>query len=156
MIRAGDSVKRIPKRPPAVAVMGKVPSAAPVKTRLHGVLGAETATDLYRAFLLDRLEAVAARPGVTPFFLFTPPEAAATAASLAPPGVHLLPQRGADLSARLISVFTTLLGEGRSAVIATDTDSPTLPMARLSEAAAALAAPQADVVSAPRAGGWHS
>ena len=140
---------------PAVAVMGKVPGAAPVKTRLHGVLGPEVATDLYRAFLLDRLDAVAACPGVAPVFAFTPPDAAATAAALAPPGVRLLPQRGADLTARLINVFTTLLGEGRPAVIATDADSPTLPMARVHEAAAALAARESDVVIGPSADGGY-
>jgi hypothetical protein len=44
---------------PAVAVMAKVPGATPVKSRLHPSLTAEQATELYRCFLLDRLDAIA-------------------------------------------------------------------------------------------------
>jgi iron complex transport system ATP-binding protein len=40
--------------------MAKVPGAAAVKSRLHPALTAERATDLYRCFLLDRLDALAA------------------------------------------------------------------------------------------------
>src|SRR5712664_3887852 len=43
---------------PAVAVMAKVPGATAVKSRLHPSLTAEQATELYRCFLLDRLDAV--------------------------------------------------------------------------------------------------
>ena len=61
-------------RPPAGAVMAKVPGVSPVKSRLHAVLTAERATELYRCFLLDRLDAVAGQEGVSPIVAFTPEE----------------------------------------------------------------------------------
>ena len=51
--------------PPAVAVMAKVPGASAVKSRLHSVLTAARATELYRCFLLDRLDALAELDGVS-------------------------------------------------------------------------------------------
>ncbi len=68
---------------PAVAVMARVPGAGPVKSCLHAALGAEGAARLYRCFLLDRLDAVAAVPGIMPVVAFTPAGAAAAMAALA-------------------------------------------------------------------------
>jgi len=58
--------------------MAKVPGAEPVKSRLHPSLTAARATELYRCFLLDRLDAVARLEGITPVVAFTPPHARAT------------------------------------------------------------------------------
>src|SRR3989442_79387 len=52
--------------PVAVAVMAKVPGATPVKSRLHPALTPDRATELYRCFLLDRLDALARLPGIEP------------------------------------------------------------------------------------------
>lgn len=135
--------------PPAVAVMAKVPGVAPVKSRLHRALTAERATDLYRCFLLDRLDALAAVPGIAPVVAFTPVDAGDAIAALAPPGFRCLPQRGADLGERLDAVLTTLIAEGHRGAIAVDSDSPTLPMAYVAEAARVLATAAADVVLGP-------
>ena len=113
---------------PAVAVMAKVPGATPVKSRLHPSLTAEQATELYRCFLLDRLDALAGLAEIAPVVAFTPPSARARMAELAPRGFRLIPQRGADLGARLSNLLTRLLGDGHPGAIAIDSDSPTLPM----------------------------
>jgi glycosyltransferase A (GT-A) superfamily protein (DUF2064 family) len=46
--------------------MTKVPGMTVVKSRLHESLGAERATELYRCFLLDRLDALATLRGAAP------------------------------------------------------------------------------------------
>jgi hypothetical protein len=72
--------------------MAKVPGATPVKSRLHTVLTEPRATELYRCFLLDRLDALAGVPGIVPVVAFTPPEAPARMAALAPPSFRLIAQ----------------------------------------------------------------
>jgi len=139
----------------AVAVMAKVPGAAPVKSRLHAALTEARATELYRCFLLDRLDALVAVPGIAPVVAFTPPEARARMATLAPPGVRLLAQEGDDLTERLTRLFDRLLGEGHPAALAMDSDSPTLPMAYVATAARALADGEAEVVIGPSDDGGY-
>jgi rSAM/selenodomain-associated transferase 1 len=133
--------------------MAKVPGAAPVKSRLHAALTEPRATELYRCFLLDRLDALAAVPGISPVVAFTPPEAAARMRALAPPGFRMIAQDGVDLTERLIRLFDRLL-ETHPAALAMDSDSPTLPMAYVAEAAA-LAAAEADVVVGPSDDGGY-
>ncbi len=142
--------------PPAVAVMTKVPGTTVVKSRLHESLGAERATELYRCFLLDRLDAVAALPDITGVVAFTPPEAETLMRALAPPSLRIVPQRGADLGERLSNILTELLECGHAGAIAVDSDSPTLPIAYLAEAATVLSRPTCDVVLGPcEDGGYY-
>src|SRR5215469_5434939 len=131
--------------------MAKVPGSSPVKSRLHGALTAERATELYRCFLLDRLDAVAALADVTPVVAFTPAEARSALAPL-----ELMAQEGADLGERLSTLLTALLGRGHTGAIAIDSDSPTLPMAYVTEAARHLAGGSSDVVLGPcEDGGYY-
>jgi uncharacterized protein len=139
---------------PAVAVMAKVPGATPVKSRLHAVLTEPRATELYRCFLLDRLDALAAVPGIVPVIAFTPSEAAARMAALAPPGFRLIEQEGEALTERLVRLFDRLLKE-HPAALAMDSDSPTLPMAYVTEAVAIVTAAEADVVVGPSDDGGY-
>jgi rSAM/selenodomain-associated transferase 1 len=142
--------------PPAVAVMAKVPGATAVKSRLHESLGAERATELYRCFLLDRLDAVATLHDITGVVAFTPLEAETLMHALAPPTLQLVPQRGKDLGERLSNIVTELLDRGHAGAIAVDSDSPTLPMAYLAEAATILSGPTCDVVLGPcEDGGYY-
>jgi rSAM/selenodomain-associated transferase 1 len=136
-------------RPPAVAVMAKVPGATAVKSRLHPLLGASLATRLYDCFLRDRLDALATVTGIERVVAFTPPEARDTMARIIPAGFTLVPQRGVDLGARLDGLLADLLAAGHRGAIAIDSDSPTLPMLFIAEAARALAASHADVVVGP-------
>ncbi|MBI1847653.1 MAG: TIGR04282 family arsenosugar biosynthesis glycosyltransferase [Candidatus Rokubacteria bacterium] len=135
--------------PPAVAVMAKVPGLAPVKSRLCPALSAEQATALYRCFLLDRLDAVAGLSGVSGVVAYTPPEAGAAMRALAPPGLRLVPQQGKGLGERLASLTLGLLLDGHAGALAIDSDSPTLPMDNVLEAARLLARAEADVVLGP-------
>ena len=134
---------------PAVAVMAKVPGATAVKSRLHPVLGASLATRLYECFLRDRLEALTTVGAIARVVAFTPPEAREAMAEVAPAGFTLLPQSGDDLGARLDALLTHLLIAGHAGAIAIDSDSPTLPMGYVAEAARALATSAADVVVGP-------
>jgi len=136
-------------RPPAVAVMAKVPGAEPVKSRLYSVLTPEEATNLYRCFLLDRLDAVGRLAGICPVVAFTPADAEGEMRAHAPVGYRLLPQRGADLGARLSTLLTGLLEDGHAGAIAIDSDSPTLPMPYVAEAARILETASHDVVLGP-------
>ena len=107
--------------------MAKAPGFAPVKSRLQPPLTADEARALATAFLLDRLDAVAALADAAAVLAFAPAEAAAVLRTLIPPGVRLLAQRGDDLGARLTHVFDDLLAQ-HAAVLVLDADSPTLPM----------------------------
>lgn len=145
-----------PRLSTAVAVMAKVPGVGPVKSRLHAVLTPERATELYRCFLLDRLDAVAALDGVTPVVAFTPGEAEPIMRALAPAVFQLVAQRGADLGERLSGLLAGLLERGHVGAIAIDSDSPTLPMTYVAEGAKALAAGLCDLALGPcEDGGYY-
>jgi uncharacterized protein len=142
--------------PVAVAVMTKVPGMTAVKSRLHNSLGEQRATELYRCFLLDRLDALATLRDIMGVVAFTPPEAEGPMRSLAPPAMRLVPQRGADLGERLSNILSDLLDRGHAGAIAVDSDSPTLPMAYVMEAATALSGATCDVVLGPcEDGGYY-
>src|SRR5688572_33438311 len=129
--------------------MAKVPGALPVKSRLHAALTPERATALYRCFLLDRLDALARVPGIAPIIAFTPAHAVAAMAALAPAAFRLVAQHEGGLGERLTVLLDGLLAAGHQGAIAMDSDSPTLPMDYVAEAAAMLAADAADVVLGP-------
>jgi len=151
-----EPVVRMSALPPAVAVMAKVPGMAVVKSRLHESLGEERATELYRCFLLDRLDAVATLRNIAGVVAFTPPEAETLMRALAPPALRLVRQRGADLGERLSRILTELLDRGHAGAIAVDSDSPTLPMAYVAEAAKILSGSRSDVVLGPcEDGGYY-
>jgi len=129
--------------------MAKAPGLTVVKSRLHPALGAEMATRLYECFLRDRIDALSTVEGIDRAIAFTPLEARDMIADLAPFGFKLLPQRGADLGARLANLLAELLAAGHPGAIAIDSDSPTLPMSYVAEAAMVLAAREADTVVGP-------
>ncbi len=85
----------------ALCIMAKAPEAGRVKTRLCPPLSPDDAAELYRCFLLDKIAQVREVAGVEPFLAYAPAQAAAVFEALAP-GFTLLPQRGADLTARLL------------------------------------------------------
>ncbi len=127
-----------------------------VKSRLHSVLTAERVTELYRCFLLDRLDALAELDGVNLVVAFTPVEAESLMKELAPAGFRLVPQRGAGLGERLSTLLMELLEGGHAGAIAIDSDSPTLPIAYVAEAATVLGEERCDVVLGPcEDGGYY-
>lgn len=140
---------------PAVAVMAKVPGLVPVKSRLHHSLTPAMATLLYRCFLLDRLDALVALPQVHPVVAFTPPEGRRRMEALAPAGVRLVVQEGRDLGERLSNLLAGLVADGHPGAMAIDSDSPSLPMTYVREAAETLASGAADVVLGPAEDGGY-
>jgi uncharacterized protein len=135
--------------------MAKVPGLEPVKSRLHHSLTPEMATLLYRCFLLDRLDEVARLEGIEPVLAFTPPVARAQAAALSPLRFRLVPQQGRDLGQRQAALLAGLLADGHTGAIAVGSDSPTLPIEYIADAARVLEAETADLVIGPAADGGY-
>ncbi|PYN89567.1 MAG: glycosyltransferase [Candidatus Rokuibacteriota bacterium] len=138
----------------AVAIMAKAPRPGEVKTRLCPPLLAAEAAALYRCFLLDKIAAVRALLGAQPVLAYTPDEAQAEFAVLAP-DFTLVPQRGPDLGARLHATLAGLLAAGHPGAIAVDSDTPTLPREFLQQAIDCLAQPGTDVVLGPTEDGGY-
>jgi rSAM/selenodomain-associated transferase 1 len=138
----------------AVAIMAKVPRPGAVKTRLCPPLLAGEAAALYRCFLLDKIASVGALADAHPVIAYTPEDAQAEVAALAP-GFALVAQRGPDLGARLYATLGSLLGAGHRAAIAVDSDTPTLPLDFLQRAVDLLSRPGPDVVLGPTEDGGY-
>lgn len=138
----------------AAVVMAKEPVPGTVKTRLQPLLAEDDIASLYDAFLRDRVDQVRSLRGAAPVIAYTPPESRAFFAGLAP-HFRLLPQAGDGLSGRLINVIEEVLGAGHAGVIATDSDSPTLPTSHLQDAVDHLAGNGADIVLGPSDDGGY-
>jgi rSAM/selenodomain-associated transferase 1 len=141
-------------KPIAVAIMAKAPRPGEVKTRLCPPLLPAEAAALYRCFLLDKIAAVQSLSGAQPAIAYTPDEAHAEFAALAP-DFALVPQRGPDLGARLHSTLASLLAAGHAGAIAVDSDTPTLPREFLQRAVDCLVRPGPDVVLGPTEDGGY-
>ncbi len=133
-------------------VMAKQPLAGYTKTRLCPPLTPIQATELYTCFLHDVL-AVARRtkmtlPELDLAVAHTPSSATAYFNRLAPDFLAIA-QVGDDLSVRLDHVLTSALGHGYGQVIATNSDSPTLPVNLIEQAFHLLDRPDTDVVLGP-------
>src|SRR3990172_6019982 len=139
----------------AIAVMAKAPRAGHVKTRLVPPLTREEAAELYRCLLLDKLGQVGGLHGIDPYLAYTPPEAQAQMASLAPQDFTLIPQAGSDLGDRLHRLFTVLLGRGHPGVIIIDSDTPTLPSTYLLDALDRIQNESTDLVLGPAEDGGY-
>lgn len=136
----------------ALFIMARQPAPGATKTRLCPPLSPERAAALYACFLadvIDRVRAAVGRVGgLIPGIAFTPPDATAHFAALAP-GFDLAPQVGATLGERLDGVLSGALARGYGQVAAINSDSPSLPVAYLVAAFAALDDPAVDVVLGP-------
>ena len=139
----------------AIAVMAKAPKAGQVKTRLVPPLTREEAAELYRCLLLDKILQVGTLSGVDPYLAFTPPEAQAQMASLAPQDFTLIPQVGSDLGDRLHHLSAILLGRGHPGVIIIDSDTPTLPSTYLLDALDRIQNESTDLVLGPAEDGGY-
>jgi hypothetical protein len=139
-----------------MAVMAKVPAAGEVKTRLCPPLTPGQAAGLARCFLQDRVEQIAGIDLAEPLVAFTPPDREGEMRRLVAGPVRLVPQRGADLGARLDRLLTDLLAAGYPGAIAVDADSPTVPTTFLRRACAELLAGTTDIVIGPcEDGGYY-
>ena len=134
--------------------MARAPVPGTVKTRLRPLLSDDDIAALYDGFLRDKVDQVRSLQDAAPVIAFTPPECRSFFAELAPDFL-LLPQTGNGLSARLIDIVERLLDMGHVGVIATDSDSPTLPTEYLQEAVDRLTSKRADVVLGPSDDGGY-
>ncbi len=126
--------------------MAKEPALGTVKTRLAGALAPAELVELYEAFLRDKIDQIAAVPGVVPYLSYTPASAEPRMRDLAGERVRLVPQRGEDLGERLAGLCESLL-ERHDGVLLVDSDTPNLPSERLVEAVRAIC--DHDVVLGP-------
>jgi hypothetical protein len=139
----------------AIAVMAKAPMAGHVKTRLVPPLTREEAAELYRCLLLDKIRQVGTLSGVDPYLAYTPAEARAQMASLAPQDFTLIPQAGSDLGDRLHRLSAVLLDGGHPGVIIIDSDTPTLPSTYLLDALDRIQNESTDLVLGPAEDGGY-
>jgi rSAM/selenodomain-associated transferase 1 len=138
--------------PVALFIMAKSPTPGQVKTRLCPPLSAADAAELYRCFLLDKIEQVRTVANARPAIAYAGSRAVFEALA---PDFLLVEQRGPDLGSRLHSSFAALLGEGFAGAVAVDADTPTLPTAFLRDAADLVARPGLDVVIGPAEDGGY-
>ena len=110
-------------RAAAAIVIAKAPRPGLCKTRLEPVLGPEGCARL-QAVLLRRAVDWAAAVG-TPYVVFTPADAEAEVAALAP-GARLLPQAEGDLGDRLAAATGAVLAEHGGPVVLVGVDTPQL------------------------------
>jgi len=122
--------------------MAKAPIPGNVKTRLR--LPPEEAAALQAALIRDTVEKARAIGPVT--VAAAPPESLHLIGPLLPGGVRLVVQRGEDLGERMLDAASCLFEEGPEPVVILGTDAPTLPLARIEEAAHALNAHDASLV----------
>ena len=137
-------------------IFAKEPHPGQVKTRLSPPLSPEAAAQLYHCFIQDILDEMARVPEVRLAVAFSPPTAQDFFRRLAPPGTILFQQEGDDLGARMARAFALNFAAGFGPILLRGSDVPDLPAAMVSEAAAVLAAGQAQVVLGPATdGGYH-
>jgi rSAM/selenodomain-associated transferase 1 len=143
----------------ALAIMCKAPVSGESKTRLCPPLSADEAAALSACFIADVAASVAAAasPGIARgYAMITPADAEAAFAGLLPPGFRVLPQRGPDLSARLVNAGADLLAAGHAGVCFINADGPTLPPALLAMAVTALRDPAKKAVLVPAIDGGYA
>jgi rSAM/selenodomain-associated transferase 1 len=103
----------------------KAPVEGMVKSRLAGAIGEKTATELYKNFLLDGIEAVE-KTGYPFKICVYPPEAETTAASWLGNRYVYLSQKGEDLGERMENAFHVCFSEGYERAILIGSDLPDL------------------------------
>jgi uncharacterized protein len=140
-----------------IGVMARAPLPGRCKTRLAPSLGDDGAAALYGAMLRDRIAAVSELPATRRLLVAAPEhDGVVVLRDLLPAGWEILEQRGADLGERLGNAFRDLVRPDASELVClVDSDSPTLPFARLWPALAAERAPSTVVVGPCADGGYY-
>lgn len=136
----------------ALIVFAKVPRPGKVKTRLTPVLTPSEAAQLYDSFLRDALRLYADLATHVRLFLAPPlPEQPLTDV---PETVTVRKQEGDGLGARMKHAFRdTLTEHSRAAIVGTD--HPTLPLAFIRQAFAALEAQRSVCIGPSEDGGFY-
>jgi rSAM/selenodomain-associated transferase 1 len=106
----------------------KFPEVGRVKTRLSKDLGPETASQLYRCFVLDMLDTLDI-VGADCVLCFTPDEKRRDFEKWLGTVYRFLPQSGLTLGARMENAFTEAFDMGYPAAVLLGSDLPDLPIA---------------------------
>jgi rSAM/selenodomain-associated transferase 1 len=150
----------------AIAVMAKAPRSGAVKTRLAPPLAPEAASALSAGFLRDITENIALAAGgmlIHPYVAYAPARSAGYFDGMLAEGTRLILADGAGVAAPgvhgfgrcLLHAIQALFGAGHDAVCLLNADSPTLPTALLSQAAAALGEDGDRIVLGPAQDGGY-
>lgn len=124
-----------------------------MKTRLATAVGADAAAAFYRVLADEEIRRTTPASGeYERLFFFSPSEAEAEIAAWLP-GETLLPQRGADLGARMAQAFTEAFARDARHVAIIGTDVPWVSRETVLEALAAL--DRADLVLGPSNDGGY-
>jgi rSAM/selenodomain-associated transferase 1 len=103
---------------------------------------------------MDKIAQVRGVTVAEPVLAYAPEGAGGIFDALAP-GFRLLPQRGVDLTSRLISVLERLFEAGLGGAVVIDSDTPTLPSAFLERAVTQVASKEHDLVLGPSEDGGY-
>jgi rSAM/selenodomain-associated transferase 1 len=139
----------------ALIVVAKEPTPGSTKTRLVPPLTHQQAAEVYRCLLVDTLDIMGRVAGVQPVIAYHPPQAQGYFRALASQGFALIAQQGQTLGQRLDNVLRAHLEQGYNQAVVMNSDAPTLPVACLEQAFAALDDPQVDVVLGPTEDGGY-
>jgi uncharacterized protein len=150
----------------AIAIMAKAPGAGRIKTRLSPLLSPQEANALGCCFLRDmtaNLALAAQTAPIDPYVAFAPAGSEAAFDGLVEPGTGFVLADGsmpappgiAGFGTCLFQAACVLFAKGYGAVGLLNSDSPSLPTARLVEAARLLASPGERIVLGPAADGGY-
>jgi rSAM/selenodomain-associated transferase 1 len=140
----------------ALVVLAKAPRPGAVKTRLCPPLTPEEAAELSACLLADVLAAsaeLAREQGLVPILALHPVQACAEVARGVPTAFRVVPQRGADLGARMEWAVREACAGGATRVLLRGSDSPLIDAAVIAAALAALE--EADLVLRPDQDGGY-
>jgi len=149
-VEAVDNSKRKTDKTAVLGIYAKQPISGQCKTRLSPPLSLTEAAELYHCSLQETVSRMQAGSGYDLTICYAGERSWFEQAF---PGVTLVPQRGADLGARMADSLNGFLQQGYRQAALIGSDSPDLPLELIAQAFDALQ--QAEVVLAPaRDGGY--
>lgn len=137
----------------AIVLLTRTPASGG-KSRLFAALGRAPDPALLEALLLDTLDAVAI-PGVARVVAVNPPGGCDAVRAVVPNGVHVVPQRGVDLGARMRAAMEDALAAGARRVSVVGSDLPEIRAAAVQCAFTRLERDPNLVVLGPAADGGY-
>ena len=129
------------KKPVAVGIMCKTPTAGASKTRLSPPLSSAECAEISACFITDlanTIDQISRTGDVVPYAVYTPQGSEEALRRLLPESFRLVLQCDGDFGQRLLQGTIDLLDAGHSGAILVNSDSPTLPAAVLQQAVDAV------------------
>lgn len=134
----------------AIGIILKTPKAGASKTRLSPPLALEECARLSACFIADlasTIDSLSHSTNVEGYAVYTPEGSERDLQPILPASFGLVLQGNGDLGDRLNKGIEDLLAHGHAAAVLVNSDSPTLPVHILADAAAILANGERDVVA---------